>query len=107
MKTKKENLEARLAKAKENVNKSKEKIKELKKKLKNIKSMDGFTPRQDKTRKLWYGRACLALMETDSELASCVHDYLDKKVKSSAQRKILGLDNRSKNIAQQGNTNES
>ena len=107
MKAKKENLEVRLEKAKESVNKSKEKVKELKRKLNNLKSRDGFTPKQDKTRKLWYGKACLALMESDSELALQVHNFLDKKVRSNAQRKILGLEQRSKEIAQQGNTNES
>jgi len=89
---KKKKLTERLAKAEEKAQKSKNELKELKKRIKALEKPDSYlTKKQDTSIKIWHGVACKHLMKDWPELAEKVREYLEQNVKSSRQRKIMGL----------------
>lgn len=85
-------LEDRLAKAEERAKKGKETIKAIKDRLKVLEKPEtGLSHKQQNTIKIWHGIACLALIKEHPDFAKFVHDYLEKHVKSTYQRKLMGL----------------
>ena len=89
---KKKKLAERLAKAEEKAQKSKNELKELKKRMKALaKPEKSLTRNQENSIKIWHGIACQHFMKDWPELAEKVRVYLEQNVKSSRQRKIMGL----------------
>lgn len=89
---KKKQLEERLAKAEERAKKEKNAIKTIRDRLKTIDKPEiGLSSKQQNTIKIWHGIACLALIKENSDFAKNVREYLEKHVKSTYQRKLMGL----------------
>lgn len=85
----KKRLEERIEKAEQKVKNSREELKNLKQRMRALSGQ--LTKKQKDSIKIWHGIACLSLMKDWPELNDKIMDYLEKNVKSSRQRKLMGL----------------